>query len=189
MKIKYLLLVYCATLLPTALPAAPTKESKQVREIIARVNDRRQTDHPAEHGLSGTTPPIIPATWRPISLLETRPGAITRNAGPSITSGKEPKAMTKSKWQFATYGEDDEHVMFGDWQICFQTYADLYRLLPDDRKISRAREVMEYQMSTPENGYWWWADGLYMVMPVMTKTLQYNRQRQISRQTVRIHTI
>ena len=24
-------------------------------------------------------------------------------------------------------------------------------------------------MSTPQNDYWWWADGLYMVMPVMTK--------------------
>jgi rhamnogalacturonyl hydrolase YesR len=28
---------------------------------------------------------------------------------------------------------------------------------------------MEYQMNTPNNDYWWWADGLYMVMPVMTK--------------------
>lgn len=28
---------------------------------------------------------------------------------------------------------------------------------------------MEYQMSTPNHDYWWWADGLYMVMPVMTK--------------------
>jgi len=28
---------------------------------------------------------------------------------------------------------------------------------------------MEYQMSTPNNDYWWWCDGLYMVMPVMTK--------------------
>ena len=28
---------------------------------------------------------------------------------------------------------------------------------------------MEYEMSTPQNDYWWWADGLYMVMPVMTK--------------------
>jgi rhamnogalacturonyl hydrolase YesR len=42
-------------------------------------------------------------------------------------------------------------------------------LQADDRKIARAREVMEYEMSTPNNDYWWWADGLYMVMPVMTK--------------------
>ena len=48
-------------------------------------------------------------------------------------------------------------------------YADLYTNEPADYKIARARGVMEYQMSTPNNDYWWWADGLYMVMPVMTR--------------------
>jgi len=37
------------------------------------------------------------------------------------------------------------------------------------KKIACAIEVMEYQMGTPKNDYWWWTDGLYMVMPVMTK--------------------
>ncbi|RAV29567.1 glycoside hydrolase family 88/105 protein [Sinomicrobium soli] len=74
----------------------------------------------------------------------------------------------KSAWKYS-YGETDQYVLFGDWQICFQTYIDLYRLDPEPHKIARAREVMEYQMSTPNNDYWWWADGLYMVMPVMTK--------------------
>ena len=74
----------------------------------------------------------------------------------------------RSQWDYH-YGETDRHVLFGDWQICFQTYCDLYELAPDERKIARAREVMEYQMSTPVRDYWWWADGLYMVMPVMTK--------------------
>ncbi|MFS2004805.1 glycoside hydrolase family 88 protein [Duganella sp. CT11-25] len=78
------------------------------------------------------------------------------------------KAADKSKWKYQ-YGETDDHVMFGDWQICFQTYADLYQLDQDPQKIARAREVMEYQMSTPNKDYWWWSDGLYMVMPVMTK--------------------
>lgn len=78
------------------------------------------------------------------------------------------KAADKTKWKYQ-YGETDDHVMFGDWQICFQTYADLYQLDKDPRKIARAREVMEYQMSTPNKDYWWWSDGLYMVMPVMTK--------------------
>jgi rhamnogalacturonyl hydrolase YesR len=78
------------------------------------------------------------------------------------------KSTDKSKWKYQ-YGETDEHVMFGDWQICFQTYADLYQLDKDPQKIARAREVMEYQMSTPNKDYWWWSDGLYMVMPVMTK--------------------
>lgn len=58
---------------------------------------------------------------------------------------------------------------FGDWQVCFQTYADLYKLDPDTIKIARAREVMEYQMSTSKLDYWHWVDALYMVMPVMVK--------------------
>lgn len=74
----------------------------------------------------------------------------------------------KSKWLYS-YGESDEYVLFGDFQICFQVYIDLYNISPDAKKIARAKEVMEYQMSTPKNDYWWWADGLYMVMPVMTK--------------------
>ncbi len=71
-------------------------------------------------------------------------------------------------WKYS-YGETDDYVLFGDWQVCFQTYADLYMAEPDANKIARARQVMEYEMSTPDNDYWWWADGLYMVMPVMTK--------------------
>lgn len=80
------------------------------------------------------------------------------------------KSTNKSEWKH-TYGERDDYVLFGDWQISFQTYIDLYNLdkNKDENKIKRAREVMEYEMSTSRNDYWWWADGLYMVMPVMTK--------------------
>lgn len=78
------------------------------------------------------------------------------------------KAADKSTWKYH-YGEKEDYVLFGDWQICFQTYIDLYNLDKEEYKIARAREVMEYQMSTPNNDYWWWVDGLYMVMPVMTK--------------------
>lgn len=78
------------------------------------------------------------------------------------------KSPDRSKWKYQ-YGETDDHVLFGDWQICFQTYVDLYVLDREEKKIARAKEVMEYQMSTPQKDYWWWADGLYMAMPVMTK--------------------
>lgn len=78
------------------------------------------------------------------------------------------RSTDKAAWKY-TYGETDEHVLFGDWQTCFQVYADLYELAPAPHKIARAREVMEYQMSTPRLDYWWWLDGLYMAMPVMSK--------------------
>ncbi|MFC0253734.1 glycoside hydrolase family 88/105 protein [Massilia consociata] len=90
------------------------------------------------------------------------------------------KSTDKARWKY-NYGETEEHVLFGDWQIAFQTYADLYQMDKeprDPRKIARAREVMEYQMSTPNKDYWWWADGLYMVMPVMTKLYNITGNRQ-----------
>ncbi|WP_228098865.1 BNR-4 repeat-containing protein [Pedobacter sp. MC2016-24] len=87
------------------------------------------------------------------------------------------KSTDKRQWKYK-YGETDDYVLFGDWQICFQTYIDLYHLNPEAHKIARAKEVMEYQMSTPSNEYWWWADGLYMVMPVMTKLYKATGNQQ-----------
>ncbi|WP_199119383.1 glycoside hydrolase family 88 protein [Pedobacter sp. ASV28] len=87
------------------------------------------------------------------------------------------KSSDKSKWKYS-YGESDDYVLFGDYQICFQTYIDLYHLQPDEQKIARAKEVMEYQMSTPNKDYWWWVDGLYMVMPVMTKMYKLTGNQQ-----------
>jgi unsaturated rhamnogalacturonyl hydrolase len=85
----------------------------------------------------------------------------------------------KAKWKY-TYGETPEHVLFGDWQVCFQTYVDLYEFdgRTDPRRIARAREVMEYEMSTANSDYWWWADGLYMAMPVMTKLYKATGDRR-----------
>ena len=89
-------------------------------------------------------------------------------------------------WEYKTYGEGQRHVLFGDWQICFQTYIDLYwvamgKYVPaaadkkvpvadnPAKRIKRAKEVMGYEAYSKANDYWWWADALYMVMPVMTK--------------------
>ena len=77
-------------------------------------------------------------------------------------------ADSQATWKYS-YGEKPEYVLFGDWQICFQTYIDLYNLQPEEKKIARAKEVMGYQVGTDKNDYWWWSDGLYMVMPVMVK--------------------
>lgn len=80
------------------------------------------------------------------------------------------------KWLYRKYGEDQQHVLFGDWQICFQTYIDLFNIArgrtdgADHRyMIDRAMQVMSYEADSRVHDYWWWADALYMVMPVMTK--------------------
>ena len=81
-------------------------------------------------------------------------------------------------WKYKLYGEDQYHVLFGDWQICFQTYLDLYEIEPSENKIARAKEVMNYMVNSKENDYWWWADALYMVMPVMTKMYRLTGQEK-----------
>jgi unsaturated rhamnogalacturonyl hydrolase len=87
------------------------------------------------------------------------------------------RSTNRAAWKYS-YGEKDDYVLFGDWQICFQIYIDLYNLDPEPRKIARAREVMDYQLGTPQQDYWWWADGLYMVMPVLTRLYRLTGDRR-----------
>lgn len=82
---------------------------------------------------------------------------------------KGAKSDDRRNWKYAWYGEGDDFVLFGDWQICFQTYVDMYNLVPAEYKVARAKEVMGYECAMQDNKFWWWADALYMVMPVMTK--------------------
>lgn len=77
--------------------------------------------------------------------------------------------QNQDKWVYKQYGEDQQHVLFGDWQTCFQTYLDMYQMNPNQYKIARAKEVMDYECASSSVDYWYWADALYMVMPVMTK--------------------
>lgn len=144
------------------------KAIKEVLNAIRKVNDYWQEQHPNPGN----------AFWNR-AAYHTGNMAAYRATGDKkylnyslnwarINDWKGAKSDDKSKWKYK-YGESDEFVMFGDWQICFQVYTELYTEDPNPSKISRAEEVMEYQMSTDRNDYWWWVDGLYMVMPVMTK--------------------
>lgn len=154
--------------LAAAAPASPSKEAAEVRSIIDKVNKHWQATHSPE-----ATPFWHVAAYHTGNMeaykLTGNPDYLDYSlAWAEHNDWKGAKGNDRSKWKY-DYGETDDHVLFGDWQICFQTYADLYNILPDDKRISRAREVMEYEMGTPNDDYWWWADGLYMVMPVMTK--------------------
>lgn len=145
-----------------------TASSKEVIDIIHRVNGYWQTNHP-EHGRSFWDNAAYHTGNMEAYFLTEKPEYLQYSKDwAEHNEWKGAKSDNKAEWKYS-YGESDEYVLFGDYQICFQTYADLYNLEPDTQKIARAREVMEYQMSTPRNDYWWWADGLYMVMPVMTK--------------------
>ena len=155
-------------------PQDKNKEASQVRDIIKMVNDRWQSTHSPD-----TTPFWHAAAYHTgnmeaYKLIGEPQWLDYSEQWANHNEWKGAKSNDKSKWKY-DYGETDDHVLFGDWQICFQTYADLYNILPEDRRIARAKEVMEYEMATPQNDYWWWADGLYMVMPVMTKLYKINK--------------
>ncbi len=162
------LLAITAVMMPVSLEAAPTKESKAVRDLITKVNDHWQANNQPETRSFWDPAAYHTGNMEAYFLTGNEKWREYSEKWAEHNQWKGAKGTDRSKWKY-NYGETDDHVLFGDWQICFQTYADLYTLLPDDRRIRRAKEVMEYEMSTPQNDYWWWADGLYMVMPVMTK--------------------
>lgn len=170
--------LYFGLLLLTACSIKENRSDESI-EMIHRVNTYWQTTNP-EHGNS---------FWH-------RAAYHTGNMEAYFVTGKQEyldfstawaehnewkgaKSDNREEWKYS-YGETDEYVLFGDWQTCFQVYADLYATdhIKDENRIARAKEVMEYQMSTPRNDYWWWADGLYMVMPVMTKMYKITGEQQ-----------
>lgn len=165
-------LLLALTLTPEAVAAKkqpdPLKEASEVRKIIDQVNTYWQTNNSAEVRPFWDNAAYHTGNMEAYKLIGNDDWLEYSLRWAEHNQWKGAKGDDRSKWKY-NYGETDDHVLFGDWQICFQTYADLYNLLPDDKRIKRAREVMEYEMSTPQNDYWWWADGLYMVMPVMTK--------------------
>ncbi len=150
------------------LQAAPTKESGKVREAIELVNNHWQQTNVPECRAFWDNAAYHTGNMEAYFLTGNENWRRYSEDWANHNEWKGAKSNDRADWKYS-YGESDDYVLFGDWQICFQTYADLYNILPDDRRIARAREVMEYEMSTPRNDYWWWADGLYMVMPVMTK--------------------
>lgn len=170
MNNKTITFLAAAILSAASASAAPdtAKEAAKVRGIITKVNNHWQKTNAPETRSFWDNAAYHTGNMEAYFLTGNEEWKDYSERWAEHNGWMGAKGTDRSRWKY-DYGETDDHVLFGDWQICFQTYADLYRILPDDRRIRRAREVMEYEMSTPRNDYWWWADGLYMVMPVMTK--------------------
>lgn len=154
-------------------------EKSEVMNIITRVNNTWQQSHGAPE--YGGTKAGLSAFWdnavyhtgnmEVYSLMKTQAWYDYSFAWAEKNAWFGATEKDNSKWKYKNYGEDPQHVLFGDWQICFQTYIDLYNYssAPQESWIARAKEVMSYEAYSSADDYWWWADALYMVMPVMTK--------------------
>jgi len=150
---------------------SPAGSKAEVLEIINRVNRYWQNTHPEPGNAFWHVAAYHTGNMEAYAITKNEEYRKYSEKWAEANQWKGAKSDNRAEWKY-NYGEKDDYVLFGDWQICFQTYIDLYKLDKDPKKIARAIEVMEYQMSTPNKDYWWWADGLYMVMPVMTKLHQ-----------------
>lgn len=181
-----LTMLVCATASAQQIP-----ELNDVLGLITRVNTQWQQTHPLKTPEEGPFRPYSTnspfwdnAAYHTGNMEVVKLTHNTQFLDYSLRWAKAARwqgaqGNDRQEWRYS-YGERDNFVLFGDWQICFQTYCDLYDMavsgndmvlagINPKQMIARAREVMEYEMSTSANDYWWWADGLYMVMPVMTK--------------------
>ena len=167
------------TLLLIALAVCFTADAKRKKkvvpkppstiEIITKVNDQWQATHRPDVRSFWDDAAYHTGNMEAYKLLGNARWLAYSDAWARYNLWQGAREKDQSKWKYANYGEGQDYVLFGDWQICFQTYLDIYEMQPDDYKIARALEVMDYEVRQPQNDFWWWADALYMVMPVMTK--------------------
>lgn len=148
--------------------AARQPRPQEVVALITKVNDHWQAEHRPQERAFWDVAAYHTGNMAAYTVTKNEKYRQYSEDWAVHNEWKGAKSDDKANWKYK-YGEKDDYVLFGDWQICFQTYIDLYKLKPEPVRIARAREVMEYEMSTDKQDYWWWADGLYMVMPVMTK--------------------
>lgn len=168
------LLTAIAALLCFAPLAAKTKKKAPAKavpaiEIVEKVNDAWQAKHSPE--VRAFWDDAVYFTGNMEAYRLTGKAAYLEFSDKWARHNKWQGATEPdhAKWQYKKYGEDPQHALFGDWQICFQTYLDMHAMNPDAYKIARTLEVMGYEAQMKESDLWWWADALYMVMPVFAK--------------------
>jgi rhamnogalacturonyl hydrolase YesR len=149
-------------------PSQRATQRAELIQIIRKVNDHWQTQHPVHGDAFWNRAAYHTGNMAAFKATAHQPYRDYSEAWAKKNQWQGAKSNKRENWKYS-YGESDDFVLFGDWQTCFQVYIDLYHLQPNSKKIKRAKEVMDYQISTPAVDYLWWADGLYMVMPVMTK--------------------
>ena len=174
-------------LLAIALLGLQTVEAKdwtvdEVKNIITTVNNTWQKDHP-RHERSFWDPAVYhTGNMEAAKYMNNKAWYEYSYMWAQQNQWKGARESDRSKWRYKTYGEGQDFVLFGDWQICFQTYIDLYNaplnIQDKEPMVARAKEVMTYEAYTSESDYWWWADALYMVMPVMTKMYKLTGDKQ-----------
>ena len=175
MKLKCCVLLLLVSLVVSARRWTPT----DVEQVIRKVNTYWQTNNKAEVRAFWDNAAYHTGNVEVYKLLTDEPMLEYSQRWAEHNQWKGATETDHAKWKYKNYGEGQDYVLFGDWQICFQTYIDLYMLKQrNEERVARAKEVMGYEADSQVNDYWWWADALYMVMPVMTKMYKLTGDRK-----------
>ena len=162
-------LLIAISILSTLSLQARNWTADEVKDVVRKVNTYWQNNNPAEVRSFWDNAAYHTGNMEAYKLLKDEKMLDYSIRWAEHNDWKGATEADPAKWKYKNYGEGPEFVLFGDWQICFQTYIDLYNLSKDEKKVARAKEVMGYEADSKANDYWWWADALYMVMPVLTK--------------------
>ena len=162
-------LLIAISILSTLSLQARNWTADEVKDVVRKVNTYWQTNNSAEARSFWDNAAYHTGNMEAYKLLKDEKMLDYSIRWAEHNDWKGATEADPAKWKYKNYGEGPEFVLFGDWQICFQTYIDLYNLAADEKKVARAKEVMGYEADSKANDYWWWADALYMVMPVLTK--------------------
>ena len=172
----YLLLLFSVVQLLTMETQAKTWTPDEVKDVIRKANTYWQTNNSAEVRAFWDNAAYHTGNIEVYKLLRDQQMLDYSIRWAEHNQWKGATEADPAKWKYKNYGEGQDYVLFGDWQICFQTYIDLYnieeggkRKVEKEYMVARAKEVMGYEAYSKAHDYWWWADALYMVMPVMTK--------------------
>lgn len=164
--------------------AATAKEwtVNEVKDIITTVNNTWQKNHPKQERSFWDPAVYHTGNMEVAQYMNNTDWYRYSYEWAEKNQWKGAREADKGKWKYRHYGEGHDFVLFGDWQICFQTFIDLYNspVAPADKDfmVARAKEVMGHEAYSKDNDFWWWADALYMVMPVMTKMYKLTGDRQ-----------
>ena len=128
----YLLIISSILLTGCTAQKISTPEN-QTLSIIRKVNDYWQNNHPAQKKAFWDNAAYHTGNMEVYFLTKEKKYLQYSTDWAEYNEWKGAKSDDKTRWKY-TYGESDDYVLFGDQQICFQVYADLYRVAPDPQK-------------------------------------------------------
>ena len=130
-------LMIAVMLLAWGSVSARNWKPEEVKTIIANVNNSWQKHHPANRDRAFWDPAVYhTGNMEAYFLFNESTDEKERNTADRWRKYSKQwgernffqgaSEIDPAKWKYKNYGEGPQYVLFGDWQICFQTYIDLY---------------------------------------------------------------